>query len=157
MHITALHFTAISYAKLFCIWVQTTSLPCCVVYIGEWVRFKLILIGIVFDTKDANMMDCTALKWQDYTALHWRQWPQWTVLTSLHCTALHCTAQSGIKCTNITAVHQNVSKYLTAQDTHISPTLTKNSRTLLRHGNLLSLQSQSTIQEYKAFSDSSTE
>ena len=51
-----------------------------------------------------------------------------------------------------TAVHQGLSKYLTAQDTHISPTSTNQRRTLSSHGNLLSLQSQSTIQEYKTYS-----
>ena len=50
-----------------------------------------------------------------------------------------------------TAVHQGLSKYLTAQDTHISPTSSNHSRPLSSHGNLLSLQSQSTIQEYKPF------
>ena len=48
---------------------------------------------------------------------------------------------------NISAVHQGLSKYLTAQDTHISPTSTNHRRTLSSHGNLLSLQSQSTIQK----------
>ena len=56
-----------------------------------------------------------------------------------------------------TAVHQGLSKYLTAQDAHISPTLSNHSRTLSCHGNLLSLQSQSTIQEYKTFSVPSIE
>ena len=51
-----------------------------------------------------------------------------------------------------TAVHQGLSKYLTAQDTHISPTSTHHSKTLSSHGNLLSLQSQSKIQEHKTFS-----
>ena len=51
-----------------------------------------------------------------------------------------------------TAVHQGLSKYLTAQDTHISQTSTNHSRTLSSHVNLLSLQSQSTIQECKTFS-----
>ena len=37
-----------------------------------------------------------------------------------------------------TAVHQGLSKYLTAQDTHISPTSTNHSRNLSSHGNLLS-------------------
>ena len=46
-----------------------------------------------------------------------------------------------------TAVHQSLSKFLTAQDTHISPTSTKQSRTLSSHGNLIYLQSQSTMQE----------
>ena len=49
----------------------------------------------------------------------------------------------------LTAVHQGLSKNLTAQDTHISTTSTNHSRTLSSHGNLLSLQSQFTIQEYK--------
>ena len=57
----------------------------------------------------------------------------------------------------VTAVHQGLSKYLTAQDTHISPTSTNHSRTLSSNGNLLSLQSQSTIQEYKTFSVPSIE
>ena len=56
-----------------------------------------------------------------------------------------------------TAVHQGLSKYLTAQDTHISPTSTNHSRTLSSYGNLLSLQSQSTIQEHKTFSVPSLE
>ena len=51
----------------------------------------------------------------------------------------------------VTAVHQGLSKYLTAQDTHISTTSTNHSRTLSSHGNLLSLQPQSTIQKYKTF------
>ena len=50
---------------------------------------------------------------------------------------------------NLTAVHQGLSKYLTAQDTHISQTSSNHRRTLSNHDNLLSLQSQSTIQEYK--------
>ena len=56
-----------------------------------------------------------------------------------------------------TAVHQGLSKYLTAQDTHIILTSTNHSRTLSSHGNILSLQSQSTIQEYKTFSVPSIE
>ena len=56
-----------------------------------------------------------------------------------------------------TAVQQGLSKYLTAKDTHISPTSTNQSRTLSSHVNLLSLQSQSTIQEYKTFSVPSLE
>ena len=52
----------------------------------------------------------------------------------------------------VTAVHQGLSKYLTAKDTRISPTLTNHRRTLSSHGNQLSLQSQSTIQEYKKIS-----
>ena len=51
----------------------------------------------------------------------------------------------------VAALHQGFSKYLTVQDTHCSPTPTKHSRTMSSHGNLLSLQSQSTIQESKAF------
>ena len=57
----------------------------------------------------------------------------------------------GRSTTVFTAVHQGLPKYLTAQDTHISPTSSNHSRTLPSHGNLLSLQSQSTIQEYKTF------
>ena len=56
-----------------------------------------------------------------------------------------------------TAVHQGLSKYLTAQDTHVSPTSTNHSRTLSSHGNLLSFESQSTIEEYKTFSVPSIE
>ena len=50
-----------------------------------------------------------------------------------------------------TFTHQSLSKYLTAQDTHFSPTITKRCRNMSSHGNLLSLQAQSTIQETKAF------
>ena len=50
-----------------------------------------------------------------------------------------------------TAIHQDLSKYLTAQDNQISPTSTKPSKALSSHGNLLSLQSQSTMQEWKTF------
>ena len=39
-----------------------------------------------------------------------------------------------------TALHQGLSKYLTAQDTSCTPTLTKNNSTLSRLGYLLSLQ-----------------
>ena len=46
----------------------------------------------------------------------------------------------------LTAVHQGFSKYMTAQDTHISPASTNHHTTLSSHANLLSLQSQSTIQ-----------
>ena len=53
--------------------------------------------------------------------------------------------------TQPTAVHQGLSKYLNAQETPISPNSTKHSRTLSSHGNLLSIQSQSTIEVYKAF------
>ena len=56
-----------------------------------------------------------------------------------------------------TAVHQGLSKYLTAQDTHISPTSTNHIRTLSSHGSLLSLQSQSTKQEYETCSVPSIE
>ena len=45
-----------------------------------------------------------------------------------------------------TALHQGLSKYLTAQDTHITPALIKHNRTLAWLGNLLSLQPRSTIQ-----------
>ena len=38
-----------------------------------------------------------------------------------------------------TALHQGLSKYLTAQDTHITPTLTKHNRTPATLGKLLSL------------------
>ena len=50
-----------------------------------------------------------------------------------------------------------LSKYLAAQDTHISPTSTNHSRSLSSYGNLLSLKSQSTIEEYKTFSVPSIE
>ena len=43
-----------------------------------------------------------------------------------------------------TALHQGLSKYLTAQDTRGTPTLTKHNRTLSRLGNLLPLQPRST-------------
>ena len=51
----------------------------------------------------------------------------------------------------VTALHRGLSKYLTAQDTHITPTIIKQNRTLARLGNLLSLQPQSTIQINRAF------
>ena len=51
-----------------------------------------------------------------------------------------------------TAFHQGLSKYLTAQDTHVTPTLTKHSITLARIGNLVSLHTGSTIQLNRAFS-----
>ena len=44
-----------------------------------------------------------------------------------------------------TALHQGLSKYLTAQDTLGIPTLTKHNRTLARLGYLLSLQARSTL------------
>ena len=44
-----------------------------------------------------------------------------------------------------TALHQNLFKYLTAQDTCGTPTLIKHNRTLARLGDLLYLQPQSTI------------
>ena len=50
-----------------------------------------------------------------------------------------------------TAVRQGLSKYLTAQDTHISPTSTKHGRNISIHNKILSLRSQSTIQEYRPF------
>ena len=46
----------------------------------------------------------------------------------------------------IAALHTGLSKYLTALDTRVRLTLTKNCRTLARHGNLLSFQSQFTMQ-----------
>ena len=50
-----------------------------------------------------------------------------------------------------TALHQGLSKFLTAQDTHSTPTITKHSRTLARIGNLVSLHPGSRIQENRAF------
>ena len=46
---------------------------------------------------------------------------------------------------NLTTLHRSLFKYLTAQDTCGTPTLTKNNRTLARLGNLLCLQPRSTI------------
>ena len=37
----------------------------------------------------------------------------------------------------VTALHQGLSKYLTAQDTHVSPTPNEHNKTLSRLGNLL--------------------
>ena len=51
-----------------------------------------------------------------------------------------------------TALPWVLSKYLTAQDTHVTPTLTKHNRILVRLGNLLSLQPYSTIQLKDLFS-----
>ena len=45
----------------------------------------------------------------------------------------------------VTALYHSFSKYLTSQDTRGPPTLTKRNRTLARLGNLLYLQSRSTI------------
>ena len=45
----------------------------------------------------------------------------------------------------LTALHQGFSKYLSAQDTHVTPTLTKYNITLARLGKLLSLKPRSTI------------
>ena len=47
-----------------------------------------------------------------------------------------------------TALHRGLSKYLTAQDTHGTPTLTKHNRSLARLGYLLSLKPWSTIKVY---------
>ena len=47
--------------------------------------------------------------------------------------------------TTHTALYRGLSKYLTAQDTRGTPTLTKYNRTLTMLGKLLSLQPQSTI------------
>ena len=52
----------------------------------------------------------------------------------------------------VTALNQGLSKYLTAQDTCGTPTLTKHNRTLARLGNLLSLQPRSTIKVNCIFS-----
>ena len=92
------------------------------------------------------------------TALHVRA-IHYNTRTNLHQSALGSSLSFSIKYTlsKITAVHQGVSKYLTAQDTHISPTSTNRSSTLSSHGNLLSLQSKSTIQEYKTVSVPSIE
>jgi hypothetical protein len=69
------------------------------------------------------------------------------------CPSLYCVMKRLLEFDMFcTAVHQGLSKYLAVQDTHISPTSTNQSRTLSSHGNLLSLQSQSTIQEHKTFS-----
>ena len=46
----------------------------------------------------------------------------------------------------LTALHQGLSKYLTAQDTQVMPTLTKHSRTLARMSIIASLHQESTIQ-----------
>ena len=48
-------------------------------------------------------------------------------------------------CPDLTALHQSLSKYLTAQDTRDTPTITKQKRTLVWLGNLLYLQPRSTI------------
>ena len=53
---------------------------------------------------------------------------------------------------SVTALHRGSSKYLTAQDTHITPTLTKHSKTSARLVKLLSLQPESIIQINTAFS-----
>ena len=64
----------------------------------------------------------------------------------------NCTLQQGMHCqVYITALHQGLSKCLTAQDTHFSPTPTKHSRTLSSYGNPLAFQSQYTIQVYRLF------
>ena len=47
--------------------------------------------------------------------------------------------------TSSTALHQSLSKYLTAQDTRGTPTLTEHNRALARLGNLLYVQPRSTI------------
>ena len=52
---------------------------------------------------------------------------------------------------SVTALHQGSSKYLTAQDTHITPTLTKHSKTSSRLVKLLSVEPQSIIQMNRAF------
>ena len=49
-------------------------------------------------------------------------------------------------------IHQVLSKYMTAQDTHVTPTLTKHNRTLARIGNLVSLHLGSKIPENRVFS-----
>ena len=51
-----------------------------------------------------------------------------------------------------TALHQSLSKYLTAQDTRGTPTQTKHNRTLARLGNLLYLQSWYTLKMNRFFS-----
>ena len=56
-----------------------------------------------------------------------------------------------------TAVHRGLSKYLTAQDTCDTPTITKHNRTLVRLGNLLSLKPRSTIKVNRVFSVPSIE
>ena len=57
----------------------------------------------------------------------------------------------------VTALHQGSSKYLTAQDTQSTPTLTKHDKTHGRFGELVSLQPQSKIQINRNFSVSSIE
>ena len=57
----------------------------------------------------------------------------------------------GIVFPHSTALHRGLSKYLTAQDTRDTPTITKHNRTLVRLGNLLSLQPRSTIKLYWVF------
>ena len=51
----------------------------------------------------------------------------------------------------LTAIHQGLSKYLTAINSHIIPTSTKYSRTLSSHGNLKSILSQSIMQKIRLF------
>ena len=56
-----------------------------------------------------------------------------------------------------TALHQGLSKYATAKDTYVTPTLTEHNKTLARLGTLLSLQPRSKTQGKMAVSVSSVE
>ena len=53
-------------------------------------------------------------------------------------------------CNHSTALHQGLSKYVTVQDTHITPTLNKHSRTIVRIDALVSLHQGSTIHAKRA-------
>ena len=58
---------------------------------------------------------------------------------------------------NVTPLLRGPSKYLTPQDTHITPTLTKHHKTSARLVKLFSLQPRSIIQLDRAFSVPSIE
>ena len=78
----------------------------------------------------------------------------YSIQESVHYTVQSSIGMWGVRVISgmqLTALHQGLSKNLTAQDTHITPTLTKHKQTLARLGKLLFLQQRSTIQKNGPF------
>ena len=138
-------------------------------------EFPWRLVGLDLQ-QNREKQDCVCTLY--YTKLHYTLLHQ----TIMHLTALSCTVQyfTALSCTkkyfkpvlyyndlhrtvlqqtvmNVRALHRGSSKYLTAKDTRIPPTLTKHAKTLVRLIKLLSLQPLSIIQIGQAFSVPSIE
>ena len=69
------------------------------------------------------------------------------------CTSARHLEEGFIFCIQITALHQGLFKYLTAEDICDTPTITKHDRSLFRLGNLLLLQPRSMIKGFGSFSE----